>query len=521
MTINERRSLPIWKKIIVGIITLVLLVFNVLVLITLGIFLVNAERALYSSLLGLVVLGFIAFAALMSFYISKREISANYKLIWVFLIMLLPIIFIPLYILNGTSRNYSKKKKAKIHAEMDKYRLEYEDISDLHPAERSIIKVMQDGSYVPTYRNTKYIFFNDALDKFNDMLIEFENAEHYILIESFIIRKGYLMDEVIKVLEKKGKEGVKIYILYDSVGSLGIENSVVKKLAEIPNCQVNDYEPLGVNINLLVNYRDHRKITVIDGVISYCGGDNFSDEYIHKKERFGFWRDNCGKYIGEATRSFVYLFAEMWYVSTGNSLALDYNPVFEIKDIDYTEGKRNVVIPFGDGPSNDKETAYDLFMMLFLSAHHYIYISTPYLIVDDAMVSLLCLKASSGIDVRILMPGIPDKKAPYYMAQSSYKRLIKSGCKIYEFTKGFNHAKNILVDSKYAFIGTVNMDYRSLFLHYECGCVIMHDDEIVTMEKDFVTTCIESKNYTLEDCKKQKWYKKFIAYVLSIFSPFF
>ena len=159
MTINERRSLPIWKKIIVGIITLVLLVFNVLVLITLGIFLVNAERALYSSLLGLVVLGFIAFAALMSFYISKREISANYKLIWVFLIMLLPIIFIPLYILNGTSRNYSKKKKAKIHAEMDKYRLEYEDISDLHPAERSIIKVMQDGSYVPTYRNTKYIFF--------------------------------------------------------------------------------------------------------------------------------------------------------------------------------------------------------------------------------------------------------------------------------------------------------------------------------------------------------------------------
>ncbi len=356
MTLNERRGMPIWKRIVWVIIMLLVFSVNVLLITLFFLFVVEAEDFLYGSLTGLVLLAIQLLGVIFAFYISTIDMSTNYKVLWIFLITLVPYFFIIIYLLNSTSRKYSKKKRDKIFNAMSKFHvLKDYDLSDLTKTDRNIINVLEDDLYAPVYRNTRFVFFKDALDKFKDMLIEFEKAKHYILIESFILRSGYLMDEVIKVLDKKGNEGVKIYILYDSVGSIGVSRKLINRLALIPNCSINNYEPLGMSLNLLVNYRDHRKITVIDGLISYCGGDNFSDEYIHKVERFGFWRDNCGKYIGEATNTFVYLFSSMWYVSTGDELKLDYMPNYEI----YND--RNVIIPFGDGPSNIVDTAYNLF----------------------------------------------------------------------------------------------------------------------------------------------------------------
>lgn len=516
MTLNERRGMPIWKRIVWVIIMLLVFSVNVLLITLFFLFVVEAEDFLYGSLTGLVLLAIQLLGVIFAFYISTIDMSTNYKVLWIFLITLVPYFFIIIYLLNSTSRKYSKKKRDKIFNAMSKFHvLKDYDLSDLTKTDRNIINVLEDDLYAPVYRNTKFVFFKDALDKFKDMLIEFEKAKHYILIESFILRSGYLMDEVIKVLDKKGNEGVKIYILYDSVGSIGVSRKLINRLALIPNCSINNYEPLGMSLNLLVNYRDHRKITVIDGLISYCGGDNFSDEYIHKVERFGFWRDNCGKYIGEATNTFVYLFSSMWYVSTGDELKLDYMPNYEI----YND--RNVIIPFGDGPSNSVDTAYNLFASLFMNAQEKIYISTPYFIVDDSMINLLWMKAKSGVDVRILMPGIPDKKLVYWMGEANYRKLLIAGVKIYEFKPGFNHAKNIIIDSKYAFIGTVNMDYRSLFLHYECGALIMHDYEIDKMELDFIESCNTSYLFKYDDWKKRKWYKKLMAFILNIFGPFF
>ncbi len=518
MTLNERRGMPIWKRLFFILLAILILAVNIALVAVFFIFVIGAEGYLYGSITGLILLAIQLLGVFFSFYVSRLDMSTNYKTLWVFLIILIPYVFIIIYFLNSTSRSYSKKKREKIFKAMKKYRTSNEyDLNDLSKVDKNIINILGDDLYAPVYRNTKYVFFSDIEDKFIDMLEEMSKAKHYILIESFILRSGYLMDKVIDVLTKKGNEGVKIYILYDTVGSIGISRRLIRRLEHIKNCQINNYEPLGFSINLLVNYRDHRKITVIDGVIAYCGGDNFSDEYIHKVTRFGYWRDNCGKYIGEAVNTFVYLFSSMWYVSTQEELKLDYKP--DYKEINYDI--RNVIIPFGDGPSNSVDTSYNLFVSLFMNAQEKIYISTPYFIIDDQMINLLWMKAKSGVDVRILMPGIPDKKIVYWMGEANYRKLLLAGVKIYEYKDGFNHAKNIIIDNKYAFIGTINMDYRSLFLHYECGALIMYDPEINKMEDDFIKSCDSSPLFTYKDYKKRKWYKKFIAFVLNIFGPFF
>ena len=471
MTLNERRGMPIWKRLFFILLAILILAVNIALVAVFFIFVIGAEGYLYGSITGLILLAIQLLGVFFSFYVSRLDMSTNYKTLWVFLIILIPYVFIIIYFLNSTSRSYSKKKREKIFKAMKKYRTSNEyDLNDLSKVDKNIINILGDDLYAPVYRNTKYIFFSDIEDKFNDMLEEMSKAKHYILIESFILRSGYLMDKVIDVLTKKGNEGVKIYILYDTVGSIGISRKLIRRLEHIKNCQINNYEPLGFSINLLVNYRDHRKITIIDGIIAYCGGDNFSDEYIHKVIRFGYWRDNCGKYIGEAVNTFVYLFSSMWYVSTQEELKLDYKP--DYKEIYYDI--RNVIIPFGDGPSSDLNPAYDLFKSLVMISTKYLYISTPYFIIDDDMINTIALKAKMGVDVILLMPGIPDKKAPFYIARYNYKKLVAAGVKIYEFN-GFNHAKNIIVDDNYAFIGTVNMDYRSLFLHYECGALVIQN----------------------------------------------
>ena len=326
------------------------------------------------------------------------------------------------------------------------------------------------------------------------------------------------MDMLYPVLEQKGKEGVKIRILYDDIGSRGrVNRKLIRKLLQIDNCIINNYQPLGLNLNFLVNYRDHRKIYIIDGKIAYCGGDNLADEYVHFKERFGYWRDNCGKFQGKIVKSFLNMFAEMWYTSTKQILDKEF---FDVKDDIFLDNK-GYMIAFGDGPSNNANPAYDLFQSMICSATKYVYISTPYFIIDDVMISTIALKAKSGVDVCILTPKIPDKKSVFYMSRENYRDILKAGGRVYEYTPGFNHAKNIIVDDKKAFIGTINMDYRSLFLHYECGALILDDPEIIKMKQDFEKAILESEEVDYIKWKKRPWYQRLSAFILNLFAPLF
>ncbi|MDE7263504.1 MAG: cardiolipin synthase [Anaeroplasmataceae bacterium] len=510
MTQNERRSLPIWKRIVIVIITLV--VFALQISLFALLFQINFNNQL--NIVLYIVIELVGFGVVM--HIIHKPILTSYKLTWSILIMLMPLPFTLFYMLNAQSRRLPRHKQRKINAELNKYSTEENCIHELELLDSKAARYPKVLNY-PVYKNTIYTFLNDGRKKFDDLVMEIKKAKNFIFIETFILSDGYVLETILPILEQKGTEGVEIKIIYDDLGSKAtLKNKSIKRITRIPHCQITNYNPLGLNINPAFNYRDHRKITIIDGKIAYCGGDNYADEYIHQKPRFGFWRDNCGKYEGEAVASFTAMFVEMWYMSTKEILPLEK---YYVKSEHFRNS--SFIVPFGDGPSNGVKTGYDVFCSLITSADKTLYISTPYLVIDTGLLDNIVLAAKSGIDVRILMPGIPDKKAAFYLARSHYRDILKAGGKIYEYSKGFNHAKNIIVDNKYAFIGTINMDYRSLFLHYECGAIILLDDEIHKMQEDFLSACDESHQVTYEEWKKRPWWQRVVSYVLYLFAPLF
>lgn len=515
MTKNERMLLPIWKKILLLIISLI--VFSIqLILVILMFDLTFTYNSYYKQVRFLYFLTMVI-AVIYIIYIVHKPISANYKLIWSILIILFPLPAIMLYMFNQSSRRLSKRKLRIISRNIHYENIfdDKKELYDIDPQASNHVNIVQHSTFAPVYKNTKYTYFKDCYDKFLDMIEELKKAEHYIFIETFIISNGYLMDQIIPILEERGKKGVKIKILYDDVGSAGRASSkLLKRLSNIPNCKINNYEPLGLNFNLMVNYRDHRKQVIIDGRVAYCGGDNLADEYIHKKERFGYWRDNCGKYEGPVVQTFVQMFKEMWFMSTRRILKNLYVPEYENINSGY-------VMAFGDGPMNEANPAYDLFISLISSAKKTLYISTPYFIIDDSLIDLIAIKAKSGVDVRLLLPKIPDKKSVFYMSRGKYREILRAGGKIYEYTPGFNHAKNIIVDDVYAFIGTINLDYRSLYLHYECGALIMHDKEIIKMKEDYLEAIEKSEEIEYEIWRRRPWYQRLIAFILNILAPVF
>ena len=513
MIYSERISLPAWKRIILFLISVIFM------LLQLGIF----GLAIYFSIDSATHIGII-FAVeeisglLLCFTVVRRNINANYKLTWCILILMLPVFFGVLYLLNLTSRQISKNKRTKMRNNVKKYDFDnaIEETKDINIDYYNAAKVVGNTTFAPVSNCSRFTFFKDAKEKDDDMFESLKKAEKYIFLEYFIISPGKLTDELLEILEERGNSGVIIKILYDDIGCRGQRNGkILKKLARIQNCEVCAYEALGTNLNILANYRNHRKLAVIDYKIAYCGGDNLADEYVHYEERFGYWRDNSGKYEGEAAFSFAIQFLEMWYAST--KTLLEYDETIEIPKYE----SNGYVMPFTDGPQYVGNVTYDLFSTMISSAKKSIYISTPYFIIDDALLDLLELKCRQGLDVRILMPHIPDKKSAFYMGRERFGSILKENGKIYEFTRGFTHAKNIIIDDSYAYIGTANMDYRSLFLHFENGALVMNDTEIKKMSDDYINTINESELITLEKWLKRPIRQRLLAFFLNIFSPMF
>ena len=517
MSYTERNSLPLWRRLIIIFISIFLFILEIALVVAYFSVFMNYEMELYKTITGIILLISEIIGLCYVIYIIHKPISTNYKLTWSILIMMAPIVFCMLYTLNSTSRVIPKRKRKKLDKMLNKIYLQEDNISySIDDEADKLTNILLKDTYAPIYQNTNTKFFNNIKYKHLDMLDKIKKASKYVMLEYFIFNKGICFNTLVEAIEIASKNGCKIYIIYDDVGSKGfIYKSTFKKLKEINNVKITRYQPLGLNFNMLINYRDHRKICIIDGIYAYCGGDNIADEYIHEKERFGYWRDNCIRYHGDAVKTFIYMFFETWYLSTKEIIS---NEIL-IDDIEVEND--GYIVPFGDGPNLNTNPAYDLFMLMFSTAKRTIYISTPYLIIDDALINLLCIKAKSGIDVRILTPGIPDKKPIHSITRSNYLLLLKSGVKIYEFSNGFNHAKNIIVDDKFAFVGTINLDYRSLFLHYECGSLLIYNSEIKEISKDFLLTLEESSEIKYEVWKKRKFFNKIISVILKLLSPFF
>ena len=318
-------------------------------------------------------------------------------------------------------------------------------------------------------------------------------------------------------MKRKVKEGVMVRLIYDDVGSIKtLPRHFERNLKEmgIECAAFNPFRPI---LSIILNNRDHRKILVVDGQIGFTGGINIADEYINRKERFGYWKDAGIGVKGEAVWSLTTMFLEMWnYIKQTSEDYLKYLPEIYNKQDNPEDG---FVQPYSDTPLDHENVGENIYLNMINHAKQYVYIYTPYLIVDNEMTVALQNAAKCGIDVRIVTPEIPDKKLIFLLTQSYYEQLIQYGVKVYQYKPGFIHAKCFVCDDKVATVGTVNLDYRSLYLHFECGVFLYRSQAVMQLKEDTIDTIEKSREITLEFCRNRNVFIQALQSVLRLFAP--
>ncbi len=366
----------------------------------------------------------------------------------------------------------------------------------------------------PVYQNTAVTYFPMGEDKFSRLLTELEKAEKFIFLEYFIIDEGHMWGRILDILSRKAKQGVEVCVMYDGGNEFTtLPKGYNKKLEQLGiKCKV--FSPVIPFVSTHYNYRDHRKILVIDNKVAFNGGINLADEYINRYVKYGHWKDTAVMLKGEGVKSFTLMFLQMWNI-TGK--ALDYDKYINIP----CEKAENdgYIIPYGDSPLDEFKTGKQVYIDILNRAKDYVYIMTPYLILDSDTENALKFAAEKGVDIRLVMPGIPDKKAPYALAKTHYTSLMDSGVKIYEYTPGFVHAKVMLSDDENAVVGTINLDYRSLYHHFECATFIYKSGCTANIHKDFEDMFEKCVEVTKEAIKNRGLLWKVAGFVLKVFAP--
>lgn len=468
------------------------------------------------------ILGYIFYIGVFLYIINKYE-SPEFKLPWIIIIMLFSVVGAFVFILL-TSNDQNKKTILKFKNNKERlspYLKQDETIEELKEENRDAYlqaNYIKASTGLPCYKNTKISYYKIGEDFHKELLESLKEAKNFIFMEYFIIEAGKMWNPIYEILKKKVDNGVKVYVIYDDFGCMTtLDENYYKKLSAEGICCIptNKFAPV---LSRIHNNRDHRKITVIDGIVGFTGGINLADEYINSKVKHGHWKDTAIKIEGEAVKSLMALFLEMWNTQSKTQIEPEEFMKINYKEID-TVG---VVAPYGDGPEDfyEDDVAKYVYLNMINSAKKYIYITTPYLICDYEILNTLCVSAKKGVDVRIIVPHIPDKKTVFWMTQSNYETLIKNGVKIYEYTPGFIHAKQFICDDIFATCGTVNLDYRSLAHHFECGTWMYKTACIKDMKKDFIDTINISKE--IKDAKNRlaSW-KKLIVEVMKVFFPLF
>jgi cardiolipin synthase len=342
-----------------------------------------------------------------------------------------------------------------------------------------------------------------------------ENAERYIFLEFFILSQGRMLDSVLAVLDRKARAGLDIRLIYDDLGCfMSLPPSFTGEMKQRGiKCMVfNAFRPI---LSSLQNNRDHRKLVCIDGKVAFTGGINLADEYINEIERFGHWKDAAIMLRGEAAWSLTLIFLQMWNLDPGRNE--NYPALYPWKEGCPVESD-GFVQPYADSPIDDENVGEHVYIQIINNAKDYVYINTPYLVIDDNLISALALAAKSGVDVRIVTPHRWDKKIVAITSRSYYRQLISAGVRVYEYTNGFNHSKTFVSDDRVATVGTTNLDFRSLYLHFECGVVLYHNRAIGAIRDDFLDTLPRCHEIGLADCARNL-FQRVVPDVLRIFAP--
>ena len=460
------------------------------------------------------------FSVIMVFYLFRCSMDSTSKLTWLTLITLFPIpgTFLLWYTRKGLGHVAIKTIISRIIDETKDKLIQDENIindpdivssgiSDLHHY------LSRTGCF-PVYAGTQVTFFPQGEDKFEAMLTELEKAEKFIFMEYFIIEEGYMWGKILSILSRKVQQGVDVRVIYDGMCEISNLSFDYNKRLEKLGIKCKTFSPIMPFISTHYNYRDHRKILVIDGKVAFNGGVNIADEYINKKKRFGHWKDTAVMLRGNAVQSFTLMFLQMWNITVR---AHDWDTFLTLPDEDIQAS--GFVMPYADCPIDDDKVGEAVYMDILNRAKDYVHIMTPYLILDGELQTAIEFAAKRGVDVKIILPGIPDKKTAFALAKTHYKSLINAGVKIYEYTPGFVHAKVCVCDDERAVIGTINFDYRSLYHHYECATYLYKTDCISDIENDFEETLAKCRQVSPKTIRNEKLYYKIVGSIMKIVAP--
>jgi cardiolipin synthase len=443
-------------------------------------------------------------ALVLAIWMLGRPTNAEIKTTWIVIILALPVFGVSLYLLFGRPGTSQRKKKAfdasglKVRAAVPENgdalgRLAQEDRRMANQC-----RYLQDYSSYPVYSNSDVAYYSDTCEALEAQKEALRNAKHFIFLEYFAIEHAEAFEGVLEILMAKVAEGVKVRILYDDVGSIGFLNPSFVKSMEAQGIECRVFNPVVPILRMFMNHRDHRKIMIVDGEVGFTGGYNLANEYFNLVQPYGRWKDAGVRVRGDAVRNFTIMFLEMW-----NGIRQqdeDFSEFFP--EVQYKAEENGYVQPYADSPLDRERVGENTYLNMIKSAQDYVYIMTPYLIISDDMGRELALAAKRGVDVRIIIPKIPDKKIVYRVTCSYLGDLTKCGVRVYKYTPGFCHSKVCLVDDRAAIVGTINFDYRSLFHHFEDACLFYRVRAVKDVRRDFEETFPECEEVTEIYCKR-------------------
>lgn len=471
-----------------------------------------------------VYIGFSVLSLFVCLFILGKDANPGYKLAWVIPILLLPLFGGMMYISFGRTARLRRKDRKRLQKIEESTVSSYDDAkaqsAEIVPAlpdmQRKIATLIEQQGSFPLYDGTDVRYYPVGELFLQALLADLQRAERYIFLEYFILERGKCWDAVLDVLRQKATQGVDVRLIYDDIGCLfTLPAGYAKKLRAL-GIKVHVFNKIKPTFNIRMNNRTHRKIAVVDGKVAYTGGLNLADEYINAKDKYGYWKDTAIRMQGKAAHSFTVMFLQFWELLEKETVPLgEYLP-------DVTQATlpaRGFVQPLASYPDQNVQLIEKALMTLLHNADRYVYINTPYLIPDNEFVTALCLAAQNGVDVRITMPHIPDKKIVFLMSRSFYPVLLKAGVKIYEYLPGFVHAKSMLCDDSVAYVGTCNLDYRSFYLHYECGAFVYDVPALSDIKADYLATLDKCKQITYEEATDVTPLTKLARSVLRLFAP--
>ncbi len=455
--------------------------------------------------------------------ISRSQDAPAYKMTWILIICLVPLFGVALYLYLKERRGTKKQRKQwqlttfQNNSILEEKQETLDALKKYDGQAYNLSRYLFSSTNMPVCNNTQVEYFPSGEKYFQKLFEELRRAKHFIIIESFIIKPGVIWNELFDILRLKVREGVKVKLLYDDFGCIDrFEDKRTFLKLNNHGIECRPFNKIKPSLNLFLNYRDHRKIIVIDNLVSFTGGINIADEYANINPPFGVWKDNGVMLKGPAVWNNTVMALNQWQLATGQTIQFDEYHITEDK-ID--PKNHSFVQPYGSGPLNPEPALRNAYVKMLHMAKEEIVITTPYFILDESTKEAIKLVAKSGVKVKLLMPGIPDKRTIFYLSRSYYWELIKCGVEVYEYTPGFIHEKTLLIDNTAAIVGTVNWDFRSLYLHYENAVAIHNSKSINDIKTDLDGIIAESKLITLRDIKSRKWYEKLVAFVLKIFAP--